>query len=195
MRHTMIDGLDGAVLPNGRLLTPAGIEIGVNAPKPYGLALSPDGQVVATTNSGASRFSITLVRQWSSTPSVTQIPVNATFMGVVFSADGSRFFASGGENGNIWIGDTNAGKIVGSINLNGAAHPLAAPLNVTTNPPGRFKGAFPGNLTLDRLGRFLFVVDQGSFDVFVIDTQALTTGTDATGRLTEPNNLAAVVAA
>jgi hypothetical protein len=194
MRHTTIDGSDGAVLPNGRLLTPAGIEIGVNAPKPYGLALSPSGRVLATTNSGASRFSITLVRQWTTpTPTVTQIPVNATFMGIVFSADGTRFFASGGENGNLWIGDTNANQVVGSINLNGAAHPLTAPLNVTTNPPGRFKGAYPGNITLDRSGRFLFAVDQGSFDVFVIDTGALATGTDASGRLTEPNNFAAVV--
>ena len=195
MRHTMIDGVDGAVLPNGRLLTPAGIEIGVAAPKPYGLALSPDGQVIATINSGASRFSITLVRQWtSSAPSVTPIPVNATFMGIVFSADGSRFFASGGENGNIWVGETSANKIVGSINLNGMTHPFAAPLDVTTNPPGRFKGAFPGNMTLDPRGRYLFVVDQGSFDVFVIDTNAVTTGTDASGRVTEPNNFASVVA-
>ena len=195
MRHTTIDGLDGAVLPNGRLLTPAGIEIGVAAPKPYGLAVSPDGRVIATINSGASRFSVTLIRQWTSpSPSVTPISVNATFMGIVFSSDGSRFFASGGENGNVWIGDTNANKIIGSINLNGAAHPFSAPLNVTTNPPGRFKGAFPGSLTLEPRGRYLFVVDQGSFDVFVIDTNAVTTGSDASGRLTEPNNFAAVVA-
>jgi hypothetical protein len=49
-------------------------------------------------------------------------------------------------------------------------------------------------MTLDRAGRFLFAVDQGSFDVFVIDTSALTTGTDAAGKLTEPNNFGAVVA-
>ena len=195
MRHTPIDGLDGAVLPNGRLLTPAGIEIGVAAPKPYGLALSPDGQVIGTINSGASRFSITLIRRWTSpAPSVTPIAVNATFMGIVFSADGSRFFASGGENGNVWVGDTKANKIVGSINLNGSTHPLTAPLDVTRNPPGRFKGSFPGNMTLEPHGRYLFVVDQGSFDVFVIDTNAVTTGTDASGKLTEPNNFAAVVA-
>ena len=195
MRHTVIDGLDGAVLPNGRLLTPAGIEVGIDAPKPFGLALSPNGQVVAPINSGASRFSLTLIRQWTSpAPSVARRGVNATFMGIVFSADSSRFFASGGENGNIWVGDTSANAIVGSINLNGAAHPFPAPLDVTRNPPGRFKGAYPGNMTFDRSGRFLFVVDQGSFDVFVIDTNAVTTGTDAAGQLTEPNNFGAVVA-
>src|SRR5262245_44278549 len=33
-RETVIDGQRAAVLPNGRLLTPAGREIGVDAPKP-----------------------------------------------------------------------------------------------------------------------------------------------------------------
>src|SRR5262249_44389395 len=119
-------------------------------------------------------------------------PVNATFMGITFSADGARFYASGGENGNLWVGDTAANAIVGSVNLNGIGHPFAAPLNVTVNPPGRYKGPFPGSLTLSRTGRYLFRVDQGSFDVFVADTQAITTGRDAAGRLTEPNNFSAL---
>jgi DNA-binding beta-propeller fold protein YncE len=194
-RHADIDGIDGAVLPNGRLLTPLGVEVGVGAPKPYGLALSPNGQVVATTNNGSAPFSITLIRQLTSpTPQTTQIRVNATFMGIAFSADGAQFFASGGENGNIWIGGTEANAIIGSINLNGAAHPLPSPLDVTANPPGRYKGAYPGNLCLSRDGRYMFVVDQGSFDVFVIDTLLVHTGRDAAGRVLEPNNFAAVVA-
>src|SRR5262245_61947677 len=31
--HTSINGLDAAVLPNGRLVTPAGVEVSVEAPK------------------------------------------------------------------------------------------------------------------------------------------------------------------
>src|SRR5262245_6074058 len=58
--HTVIDGYDAAVLPTGRLITPAGKEIFVGAPKPYGLALSPDGTVLATTNNGTGPFSVTL---------------------------------------------------------------------------------------------------------------------------------------
>src|SRR5262249_31735990 len=61
-----------------------------------------------------------------------------------------------------------------------------------TNPPGRYKGAYPGSLTLSRDSRYLFIVDQGSFDVFVVDTQVLHTGRDPMGRLTEPNNFEAV---
>ena len=30
-------------------------------------------------------------------------------MGVTFSPDGERFYLSGGENGNIWVGDVGHG--------------------------------------------------------------------------------------
>jgi DNA-binding beta-propeller fold protein YncE len=191
---TTIDGRSGAILPNGRFVTPAGTEVSVGAPKPFGLALSPDGQTAATINSGASRFSVTLVRGLrTAAPTTTFIPVDATFMGVVFSADGARFFASGGDNGNIWVGDTASGTITGSVNLNGAAHPLDRPLAPATTPTLAFKGAFPGNMVLSRDGKLLYVVDQGSFQVFVIDTQAIVTGVDANGSVTEPDNFAAIV--
>src|SRR5262249_36514135 len=143
----------------------------------YGLALSPDGQVLATVNSGASRFSVTLVRKLASlTPQVNRIDLNATFMGVAFSADGSRFYVSGGENGNIWVGDVGSNRIIGSINLNGINHPLGNIADVTARPPGSFKGAFPGNLVLSRNGRYLYVVDQGGFSLHVIDTLKIQTG-------------------
>src|SRR5262245_14256556 len=51
-RVVNIDGISGAVLPNGRFITPVGTEISVQAPKPYGMAVSPDGNTLATVNSG-----------------------------------------------------------------------------------------------------------------------------------------------
>jgi len=191
---TIVGGVNAAVLPNGRLVTPAGIEVNVQAPKPFGLALSPDGRMLATLNSGAAPFSLTLVSALgSAAPTVRRIDVNASFMGVTFSADSRRAYLSGGENGNIWIADVVAGQIVGSINLNGPAHPLDRPLGVVATPAHRFKGAFPGNMVLSDNGRFLYVVDQGSFQVFVVDVSRATTGVDAQGRITEPDNFAAVV--
>jgi DNA-binding beta-propeller fold protein YncE len=193
-RDTTVDGVDVAVLPNGRLLTPAGFEANVTAPKPFGLALSPDGKVVATVNSGASRFSVTLIRGLAAgTPDVKRIDIDATFMGIAFSKDGSKFFASGGENGNIWVGDTALGAIVGSVNLNGTGHPLDRPLAVNAPPALHFKGAFPGNLVLSHDGRFLYVVDQASFQVHVVDTTLVATGLESDGRIHEPDNFAAVV--
>jgi DNA-binding beta-propeller fold protein YncE len=192
-QHVTIDGLDAAVLPNGRIVTPTGVEVSVGAPKPFGLAVSPDGQALATINSGASPFSIALITNLNSpTPKSTLIHVNATFMGIVFSPDSSLLFASGGENGNIWVLDVAKAQVVGSINLNGSAHPLTGPLDPTTDSPSRSKGTYPGNMVLGPDGRFLYVVDQGGFQVFAIDTSKIVTGIDNANFIIEPNNFAAV---
>jgi len=182
------------VLPNGRLVTPAGTEVNVQAPKPFGLALSPDGRTLATLNSGAGPFSLTLISGLETgAPATRRVDVNASFMGVTFSPDSRRVYLSGGENGNLWIADVAAGRIVGSVNLNGPTHPLDRPLAVVSTPQRRFKGAFPGNMVLTGDGRFLYVVDQGSFQVHVVDTSRVQTGVDAQGRISEPDNFAAVV--
>lgn len=194
-REIFIDGYKAAILPNGRLVTPVGVEVGVDAPKPFGMALSPDGSVLATINSGASRFSVTLISALNSAaPQIKRVGLNATFMGLAFSPDGKRFYAAGGENGNIWVGDTAQGLIIGSVNLNGAEHPLDRPLSVENNPKQRFKGSFPGNLVVSADGRYLYVVDQAGFQVHVVDTSKILTGTDAAGNVLEPDNFAAVVA-
>ncbi len=194
-RETVIDGQRVAVLPNGRFVTPAGVEVNVGAPKPFGLALAPDGRTLATINSGSSRFSVSLVRNLADpVPGVTRVDMNATFLGVAFSPDSKRFYAAGGENGNIWIGDVAGNQVIGSVNLNGPAHPLDRPLDVLRNPAQRFKGAFPGQMTLSRDGRYLYVVDQASFQVHVVDTTKIATGVDANGRVIEPDNFDAVIA-
>ena len=63
---TVVNGVRAAVLPNGRLVAPAGVEVNVQAPKPFGMALSPDGGTLATLNSGAGPFSLTLITQLAS---------------------------------------------------------------------------------------------------------------------------------
>ena len=195
-KETTLNGRKVAVLPNGRLLSPAGTEVLLDAPKPYGLALSKDGSTLVTVNSGASRFSVSLIRNLKSTaPEAKRVDVDASFLGVAFSPDGSRFYVSGGENGNIWVGDAAAGQIIGSVSLNGPAHPLNAgnPLNPAKTPASRFKGTFPGNLVVSNDGKFLYVVDQGAFQVHVIEIGKIVTGLNANGEIIEPNNFAAVV--
>src|SRR5215467_14148897 len=63
---TVIGGVKAAVLPNGRLVTPAGVGVNVQAPKPFGMALSPNGRILATLNSGAGPFSLTLIKDLAS---------------------------------------------------------------------------------------------------------------------------------
>ena len=188
---TTLDGRSAAILPNGRFVTPAGIEVSVGAPKPFGLAVSPDDQLIATTNSGAANFSVTLIPRDGSR--ATPVAIDATFMGVVFASDGQRFYASGGENGNLWVGEVATSRIIGSVNLNGPGHPLDRPLSPTSPPSQRFKGAFLGNLALTANGKLLYVVDQASFAVHVIDTTRIATGVDAAGSIVEPDNFAAVI--
>src|SRR5262245_3328542 len=191
--HIPIGGYDGAVLPNGRFVTPVGSEIPVGAPKPVGLAISPDGSALATVNSGIVPFSVTLVTGLhSSAPQTALIPLNAAFLGIVFSPDGSRFYVGGGENGNIWVGETASAKIVGTVNLNTTSHPTGG-MNVVNGPATRFKGTFPGRLAITSDGHYLYTTDQGGFQILVIDTTQITTGVDAQGNLTEPDNFAAVV--
>src|SRR5262245_64652382 len=75
--NTVINGVSAAILPNGRLVTPAGVEVNVQAPKPFGLALSPNGQVLATLNSGAGPFSLTLITNiGTSSPTVKRIDLH-----------------------------------------------------------------------------------------------------------------------
>jgi DNA-binding beta-propeller fold protein YncE len=195
-----IDGYRAAVIPSGRLLTPIGVEVNVDAPKPFGLALSPDGKMLATVNSGASRFSVSLISDiGTAKPVVKRVNLDATFLGVVFSPDSKRFYVGGGQNGNVWVGDAVAGQIIGSVNLNGVSRSLVKnPGDVlkvgnNTPPPNSFDGAYPGQITVSADGKYLYVVDQASFKVHVIDTSKIQTGINATGDILRPDNFEAVV--
>src|SRR5215471_15045142 len=193
--HTPIDGYDAAVIPTGRILTPVGTEVSVGAPKPYGLALSPDGATLITTNNGVAPFSVTLIRNLgTSAPSTALVQLDATFQGVVFSKDSAHFYVSGGEDGLVWVGNTATSSVVALVNLNTPAHALTGPVDPLTTPPGKFRGSFPGSLTVGPDGRFLYVVDQGAFVTYVIDTTKI----DIAGHglaAADPNNFAAVVGA
>ncbi len=192
-QHVSIDGYDAAVLSTGRIVTPLGQEVNVGAPKAFGMDLSPDGSILATINSGEGPFSVTLIRNLtSSSPQTSLINLDSTFMGIQFSRDGSRYYAAGGEDGVIWVGDTTSGKIIALVNLNGSTHALTGPVDPTKTPNGKFKGAFPGNMSLSKNGRYLFVVDQGAFQVHMIDTTKIDVVTHGIGAA-DPNNFTAVV--
>ncbi len=54
-------GKELTVIPNGRFITPAGKTFKV-APHPFGLALSRDGNIAVTANSGVAPLSITIIK-------------------------------------------------------------------------------------------------------------------------------------
>lgn len=154
------------VLPNGRLLTPMGRHFQV-APHPYGLALSPDGSRAVTANSGMRPFSISFLDGLDSgEPTVRQVPegaetdqgiLEAVFMGLAFSPDGTTLFAGGGQEGTIVVFDAASGDRVGEINAN-------------THTAGRlFEHSYVGDLALSADGKTLYAVDQTNFRVILAD--------------------------
>ena len=106
-----IDKKGKTVIPNGRYITPAGKSI-VTAPHPYGLTLSPDGNIAVTANSGTSPLSITIVRDiLSPHPEVQQVPpgpstdagvLASVFMGLAISPDNQTIYVAGGQENKIY---------------------------------------------------------------------------------------------
>ena len=123
-QYVIIDKTGQTIIPNGRILTPAGKSI-VVAPHPYGLTLSPDGNTAITANSGTSPLSITIIRNiLSDNPEVQQIPpgpatdkgvLASVFMGLAVSNDNSVVYVSGGQENKIYIFDLKTGEKKDSI--------------------------------------------------------------------------------
>lgn len=158
-----------AVLPNGRLITPAGKQIMV-APHPYGLALSPDGKTIITANSGVGPFSISLIDGWEHEPSVRQIPegikpteeeLESTFMGLAISPDNQRVYVAGGQENKIYVFEIATKKKVGEISCN------------RTFDERDFSDAYIGDMVLSKDGSRLYAVDQIGFRMVVVDTRSL----------------------
>lgn len=155
------------ILPNGRLLTPRGRQILV-APHPYGLALSPDGKTLVTSNSGTGPFSISILTNLDSpAPQVAQIPpgmenskadINAVFMGVAIAPDNRTLYASGGNDGVLLVLDLPTRKKLAEIPLDGMVDGV------------KYEDSFPGDLALSQDGKRLYVVDNANFRLAIVDT-------------------------
>lgn len=167
-RYCQIDSEGTTVIPNGRLLTPRGRQILVE-PHPYGMALSPDGKVLVTVNSGVEPFSLSILHNpFSSDPVLTQIPegihtdagvLNACFMGVAFApgSDNRILYASGGDDGTVMIWDIQKRERLHTIDLNAEFR-------------GRkWEDSYTGAMVLSPDGSRLFVVDQMNFRVVAVD--------------------------
>jgi len=163
-RYCEINPEGATVIPNGRVLTPRGRQF-LLEPHPYGLALSPDGRVLITANSGTEPFSFSIVRDpFSVRPSLSAIPegvktdegvLNACFMGLAVpkDAESTVFYASGGDDGTVMIWDYASRQRLHTIQLNG----------VFGNR--EWKDSYTGDLGITPDEERLYVVDQMNFRV------------------------------
>lgn len=164
-RYTSIERNGVTVIPNGRLLTPAGKSITV-APHPFGLVLSRDGNTAVTANSGTNPLSISVIRNLTANPEVIQVPpgystdkgvLESVFMGLAFSADDKIIYVAGGQSNMIYLFDSATGARIDSIDCEHSADGKEYP------------DGYIGDMTITRDGRYIFAVDQSNFRLAIID--------------------------
>lgn len=166
-RYTAIDPEGQTVIPNGRILTPAGKNILV-APHPYGLVLSPDGNTAITANSGTSPLSITILRNiLSDHPEVQQVPpgpstdrgvLASVFMGLAVSPDNQTVYVAGGQENRIYRFDLESGEPLGFLDCSFVSDSLD------------YSHGYIGDLVLSSDGKTLYAVDQIGFRMVILDT-------------------------
>ncbi len=164
--YTQINNEGKTVIPNGRFLTPAGKSFMV-APHPYGLALSNDGNIAITANSGTNPLSITILRNLNSgNPEIQQVPpspagdkgiLESVFMGLAISPDNKLVYVAGGQANKVYIFDIATGKGQGSINCS------------SKNAKTDFSHGYIGDMTISRDGKQLYAIDQIGFRLIIID--------------------------
>jgi YVTN family beta-propeller protein len=149
------------VLPNGRLLKPAGHHFPL-ARWPHGLVMSRDGGSLFVASSGAGQF----IRGWCGpAPAIQEIKPPAkgkkrhrSNSGAAdFSADGRLLYWSSGDDGSIYVYDTDSRQMTGEI-----------PLNVEVAGQ-KYADSFAVDLKTSQDGRFLYCADVANFRVAVID--------------------------
>src|SRR2546426_2465557 len=168
-RPAKIDPAGETVLPNGRLITPRGIQVRV-APHPYGLALSPDGKTLVTANSGTAPFSFSIITDLGSRdPKVVQIPPgyklpgadpDSVYMGVAIAPDNRTLYVAEGNNGRVGVFDLVSQQRLGSVSLDGDLQGKSYAHSLT------------GELKLWPDGRYLYVLEVAHFRLVVVDTQS-----------------------
>lgn len=164
-RYCQLDPNNTTIIPNGRIIKPMGATVRI-APHPFGLALSPDGSVAVTANSGNRPFSITILENPASgQPRVRQAPEGAlndpnlledVFMGLAITPDNRSVWVAGGQSNKIFRFDLRTGAKTDSIDC---------------AQPGHSDG-YLGDLALSLDGRTLYVCDQSNFRLVVADTRS-----------------------
>jgi DNA-binding beta-propeller fold protein YncE len=167
--YTRIDRTGKTVIPNGRIVEPAGRSI-VIAPHPYGLTLSPDGNVAVTANSGINPLSITIIRNiLSANPDVQQVPpgpstdrgvLASVFMGLAVSPDNKTVYVAGGQENKVFLFDIASGEKKGEIDC------------AVTEGGIDYTHGYIGDLKLSKDGKRIYAVDQIGFRMVILDTES-----------------------
>jgi YVTN family beta-propeller protein len=167
--YTSINKNGTTILPNGRLLTPAGKSL-VVAPHPFGLALSRNGEIAVTANSGVSPLSISIIRNLTTSPEIRQVPpgyktnsgvLESVFMGLAISPDNTKVYVAAGQENCILVFDLLSGHKIDSVDCS-----VSADLTV-------FRDGYIGDMVISKDGNHIFAVDQTNFRLVIVDTRKM----------------------
>jgi len=166
--YTHINKSGYTVLPNGRIIRPFDRTFRL-APHPYGLTLSPGGDIAVTANSGTSPLSITIIRNvFSKNPDIQQIPEGAetdngilasVFMGLAIDPANEIVYVAGGQENKIFIFRLKDGDRLDQIDCS------------VKNDSVDYTHGYIGDLVLTRDGKWLYGVDQINFRMIIINTE------------------------
>ncbi len=164
--YTRIDTAGITVIPNGRLVTPAGRCYRV-APHPFGLILSRDGKIAVTANSGVRPLSVSILKNIdTNTPEIMQIPPGVTndegvlasvFMGLALSPDNATLYVAGGQENKIYLFDVKTGKSKGVIDCS------------YRDDKVDYTDGYIGDMVMNSKGDRLYAVDQAGFRMIIVD--------------------------
>lgn len=143
------------LLFNGWKLSPAGRHIGVNA-MPLKMVISPDGKTLAAVCSG--RFNGVALIDLASEQTRQWIPLRRTFNGIAFSKDGKQIYVTGGNSDALYVLDFDGTKA-------GEPHTY----HLGPPPAGSKKDNFFSGLTVDPANGKLYVCNEGTSEVWVVD--------------------------
>ncbi len=157
-----------SILPGGRVVAPLGDQF-VTGAGAFGLAFSPSGRAVATSNGGPGRNSLTVLERdksghWEVRQLLARSPEiedetgetewRGVFMGLAFSGE-HAVYASEGNSGRVslldWVSER---RRVIDLNQNG------------------FDDSYSGDLAFDSERGILYVADQANFRVAVVDVRS-----------------------
>ncbi len=170
--HAGPSGDGTALTPGGYRVTPAGTQTELGD-LPLGTALSPDGSTLLVSNDGQGEQSLQVVDTATSTvvQTLTYASPQALFVGLAFSPDGSKAYASGGGQQVVHVYDVRGGRLTETA-------PVTLP---TTNPAGQSVNMFPAGLATAGDGSRLVVADHLADAASVVDTAGGAAQTVAVG--------------
>jgi YVTN family beta-propeller protein len=147
---------------NGWTITPAGKQVQLGD-RPYGTAMSPDGNTLLFSNNGQSTQSLIVVDRKSGKVIQTleyQKP-EALYLGVTYSPDGKHVYASAGNNNKIRVYDVEEQRLT-------EKSPIVLP---STDASGNKVNFFPAGLDISPDGNFLYVANNLNDSMSIIDIQ------------------------